>query len=179
MTITDIFAQNFGAVNSGKRFIINQGGTSSSKTYSILQTLIVLAAKRKLIISIVAETIPHLKRGAMRDFYKILQDMNLYSVNYHNRTDNSYRLGRSLIEFFSGDNIEKMKGSRRDILFVNEAYGIKYDIFDQLEVRTSWLVFIDYNPVAEFWAHELMDDFPEDCFYIHCYIWKSNLNLIN
>ena len=166
MTITDVFTKNLEAVNSGKRFIINQGGTSSSKTYSILQLLIVLATKKDLIISIVAETIPHLRRGAMRDFYKILKEMELYGTGKHNKTDNSFRLGGSLIEFFSGDAIEKMKGSRRDVLFCNEANGMSYDVFDQLEVRTSWLVFIDFNPVAEFWAHKLLQEHKEDCVFI-------------
>lgn len=121
-----------------------------------------------LIISIVAETYPHLKRGAMRDFYHILMTEGIYSTHAHNKSDGSYRIGSNLIEFFPGDRAERMKGARRDILFVNEAYGVKYDIFDQLEVRTKWLVFIDYNPVAEFWVHEeLLAHSKHDCEYIH------------
>lgn len=157
------------AVRAKKRFIVHQGGTSSSKTYSILQVILNLCQRRKnLIISIVAETLPHLKRGAMRDFYKILMTEGLYNERYHNRTDGSYRFGTNIIEFFSGDNIEKMKGGRRDILFVNEAYGLKWDIYDQLEVRTNWLVFIDYNPVSEFWVHDKILATPSsDVEFIH------------
>lgn len=155
MKVTKIFTKNLKAITNGKRFIINQGGTSSSKTYSILQLLILICLKKKnLIISIVAETYPHLKRGAMRDFYQILISENLYSPANHNKTDGSYRIGSNLVEFFSGDKAERMKGARRDILFVNEAYGIPYEVFDQLEVRTKWFSIIDFNPVAQFWVHD-------------------------
>jgi len=169
MKVTPIYTRNLEAVSTDKRFVINQGGTSSSKTYSILQNIITLChVWQNLIISIVAETYPHLKRGAMRDFFHILQTERLYSEQNHNRSDNSYRIGSNMIEFFSGDKAERMKGARRDILFVNEAYGITYDIFDQLEIRTKRFVFIDYNPVAEFWVNEeLMAKHPQDCSYIH------------
>jgi phage terminase large subunit len=169
MKVTPIYRKNLEAVAAGKRFVINQGGTSSSKTYSVLQNIISLChIKSNLIISIVAETYPHLKRGAMRDFFHILMNDGIYNESDHNRSDSSYRIGSNLIEFFSGDKAERMKGARRDILFVNEAYGIKYDIFDQLEIRTNWFVLIDFNPVAEFWVHdELMAKNPDECGYIH------------
>jgi len=168
MKVTPIYSRNLEAVARKKRLIINQGGTSSSKTYSILQNIVSLCHLwNNLIVSIVAETYPHLKRGAMRDFFQILNNEHLYSESNHNRSDSSYRIGTNLIEFFSGDKAERMKGARRDILFVNEAYGIPYDVFDQLEIRTKRFVFIDYNPVAEFWVHELMEKHPEDCAYIH------------
>lgn len=104
----------------------------------------------------------------MRDFFHILMTEGLYSEANHNRSDSSYKIGTNMIEFFSGDKAERMKGARRDILFINEAYGIKYDIFDQLEIRTKWVAFIDFNPVAEFWVHdELMKNSLPDCAYIH------------
>ena len=90
----------------------------------------------------------------MRDFYQILMSEGLYHPAHHNKTDGSYRIGSNLIEFFSGDKVERMKGARRDILFVNEAYGIKYEVFDQLEVRTKWFCIIDFNPVSQFWVHD-------------------------
>jgi len=169
MKVTPIYTRNLEAIASRKRFIINQGGTSSSKTYSILQNIISLCHIRdNLIVSIVAETYPHLKRGAMRDFFHILMNEGLYSESNHNRSDNSYRIGSNLIEFFSGDKAERMKGARRDILFVNEAYGISYEIFDQLEIRTKWIVLLDYNPVAEFWVNEeLLNKHSQDCSFIH------------
>jgi phage terminase large subunit len=104
----------------------------------------------------------------MRDFFQILVNEGLYDPSLHNRSENSYRIGTNYVEFFSGDRVEKMKGARRDILFVNEAYALKYDVFDQLEVRTKWLVFIDFNPVAEFWVHdEILAKVPDECEFIH------------
>jgi phage terminase large subunit len=100
----------------------------------------------------------------MRDFYQILNHEGLYHEAHHNKTDGSYRIGNNIIEFFSGDKVERMKGARRDILFVNEAYGIKYDVFDQLEVRTKWFCIIDFNPVSQFWVHdELIKNSKSDC----------------
>ena len=169
MKVTNVFRRNLKAIAQNKRFIINQGGTSSSKTYSILQNIVLICLKRQnLIISIVSETGTHLKRGAMRDFFQILVNEGLYDPSFHNRSENSYRIGTNYVEFFSGDRVEKMKGARRDILFVNEAYALKYDVFDQLEVRTKWLVFIDFNPVAEFWVHdEILAKVPDECEFIH------------
>ena len=169
MKVTNVFRRNLKAIAQNKRFIINQGGTSSSKTYSILQNIVLICLKRQnLVISIVAETGTHLKRGAMRDFFQILVNEGLYDPSFHNRSENSYRIGTNYVEFFSGDRVEKMKGARRNILFVNEAYALKYDVFDQLEVRTKWLVFIDFNPVAEFWVHdEILAKVPDECEFIH------------
>jgi len=169
MKVTEIFTRNLKAAASNKRFIINQGGTSSSKTYSILQTIILICLKRdNLIVSIVAETYPHMKRGVIRDFYHILMTEGLYTASAHNKTDNTYHIGTNTIEFFPGNKVESMKGARRDILFVNEAYGVEWDVFDQLEVRTKWLVFIDYNPVSEFWVHEhLLNSVDNSVSYIH------------
>lgn len=56
------------------------------------------------------------------------------------------------MEFFSVDQPEKVRGARRDRLFINEANNVSFDAFEQLEVRTKDFVFIDYNPVSEFWA---------------------------
>lgn len=136
------------------RIIVQQGGTSSGKTYSTLQLLYLLAVKHQgIIISVVSESLPHLKRGAMRDFFNILNEDNLYSMSNHNRSDNIYHIGKSKIEFFSADNKDKMRGSRRDILYINECNNVDYDSFVQLEVRTRKRVYLDFNPVCEFWAH--------------------------
>ena len=97
------------------RFIINQGGTSSGKTYSTLQFLILWALKSKKhrLVSVVAESIPHLKRGAYRDFLKILMESGLYKEDNHNKTDFTYQLGSFHFEFFSADNDAKLRGARR------------------------------------------------------------------
>jgi phage terminase large subunit len=154
MNVTSVFGRNISAFNNGKRYIINQGGTSSSKTYSILQLLILIALKKdNLLISIVSESLPHLKRGAMRDFQNILLSMNLYNESMHNKSNNEFIIGNSKIEFFSADASSKLRGARRDILYINEANNIDKNSFDELSIRTKQSTFIDYNPVSEFWVH--------------------------
>lgn len=142
--------------NHKNRIQVLQGGTSSSKTYSLLQYLICLAqnSTRSLTISVVSETLPHCKRGVIRDFFKIIGDS--YDQSKHNKTENSYRIGRSVIEFFSADQPSKVRGPRRDILFINEANAITEETFTQLEIRTNRKIFLDFNPIGEFWGHELV-----------------------
>lgn len=152
MNYTNVFRQN---IQSKQRIIVNQGGTSSSKTWSILQILYLLAIKYDgILISVVAETMPHLKRGAMRDFFKMLEDENNYNENEHNKSDFSYQIKKSKIEFFSADNGAKVRGARRDYLFINECNNISYETFEQLEIRTKERIFLDFNPVCKFWAHD-------------------------
>lgn len=138
------------------RIQILQGGSSSSKTWSCLQYLLYLAinVKGPLVISVVSETLPHLRKGAERDFYRILGDA--YDEVRHNKTERIYRIGNNLIEFFSADQPSKVRGPRRDILFLNEANAVSKETFDQLEIRTRAKVFLDFNPTSEFWAHELV-----------------------
>ena len=138
-----------------KRVRICQGGTSASKTYSIVFLLIRLANldKRITLTSIVSESFPHLKRGAMRDFLIIMKDLGIFIDNQWNKTDCIYTFETgSQIEFFSVDQSDKVRGARRDRLFINEANNVSFDAFEQLEVRTKEFIFIDYNPVSEFWA---------------------------
>lgn len=101
-----------------------------------------------------AESLPHLKRGAMRDFLNIMRTHRYYDENAHNKTDYLYRFGNGYIEFFGGDDPSKLRGPRRDILFMNEANNMPHTTFDQLEVRTrdEWIV--DFNPTSSFWVHE-------------------------
>ena len=155
MKLTSVFDKVAKAHIEGNRIIAQQGGSSSSKTYSTLQLLILIAAKHpNLLISVVAESLPHLKRGAMRDFQNILLDEGIYAEKNHNRTDNTFIIGKSKIEFFSADSPDKLRGGRRDYLFINECNNLRYEAFNQLEIRTKQRVFLDYNPVAEFWVHE-------------------------
>lgn len=153
MKLTTAFAR-IAELNTRVRVI--QGGTSASKTYSILQLLIILAqtSKEPLLISIVSESLPHLKRGAMRDFFAILMGEGIYQESAHNKTDSTYRIGKCLIEFFSVDQPDKVRGARRDILFINEANNISLEAYNQLEVRTRSRIYIDYNPTNEFWVHD-------------------------
>ncbi|PWB24651.1 PBSX family phage terminase large subunit [Flavobacterium sp. HTF] len=130
-----------------------QGGTSAGKTYSILHYLILYALKRNVLISVVAESMPVLKRGAYKDFQDIIIKMGLYDEKFHNKTDRTYQLNDSTFEFFSADDSTKLRGSRRDILFVNEANNISFEAFQELNIRTKKFTFLDYNPTAPFYAH--------------------------
>lgn len=132
------------------------GGTSASKTISILIWLIDYAQTTEgELISVVSESFPHLKRGAMRDFLNIMQSQEYFKDDNWNKTDYTYIFETgSKIEFFSADQPGKVRGPRRDVLFVNEANNIPYEAYDQLEVRTKKIVWLDWNPTNEYWFYE-------------------------
>lgn len=135
------------------------GGTSASKTISILLILIDKAtvyANRgdSLLISVVSESLPHLKRGVMRDFLNIMESHGYYKEANWNRTDFTYFFAPNVkMEFFGVDSPDKVRGPRRDILFMNEANNCPWHSFDQLEVRTKDEIWLDWNPTNEFWFY--------------------------
>jgi phage terminase large subunit len=138
-----------------------QGGTSAGKTFSVLPVLIDIATKTKLTeISVVAESIPHLKRGAMKDFKKIMVETGRFVDSRWNATDFKYTFANgSQIEFFSADNDSKLRGARRDYLYMNEANNMTFHAYTELASRTKKGVYLDWNPVNEFWFHtDLKDD---------------------
>jgi len=147
-----------------KRIKIIQGGTSAGKTYGILPILIDRAAKSKLEISVVSESIPHLRRGALKDFIKIMQDTNRWIAPHFNKSLLKYTFHNgSYIEFFSADQPDRLRGARRDVLYINEANNINFEAYQQLSIRTKDYIYLDYNPTHEFWAHtELMQDDDSD-----------------
>ena len=131
-----------------------QGGTSASKTFSILCVLIKQACRKKTEISIVGETVPHLRRGAIRDFIKIMIAKGIFVPARWNKTLLTYQFAnRSTIEFFSADQEARLRGARRQVLFINEANNIDFESYYQLAIRTSEAIYIDFNPTHEFWAH--------------------------
>lgn len=139
-----------------KRIKAVQGGTSASKTISILLILIALAQSDKTptLTSVVSESLPHLKRGAMRDFLNILRIHNYYDDSKWNRSNFIYTFETgSQIEFFSADQPDKLRGARRERLYLNECNNVHFDAFEQLEVRTKQNVWLDWNPSAEFWFY--------------------------
>lgn len=143
-------------MNLSKRLRCVQGGTSASKTVSIVLYLIHRAQSDKstTLTSIVSESFPHLKRGVMRDFLLIMQEHGYFKDDSWNKTDYTYTFETgSKIEFFSADQPDKVRGPRRDRLFINEANNIPYETFDQLEVRTKEFIFLDWNPTNEFWFY--------------------------
>lgn len=129
------------------------GGTSASKTISILLILIDYAHTHdNELISVVSESFPHLKRGAIRDFLNIMQAHRYFKDDRWNKTDFTYTFETgSKLEFFSADQPDKVRGPRREVLFVNEANNIPYETYNQLEVRTNKIIWLDWNPVQEFW----------------------------
>lgn len=144
-----------------KRKKIIQGGTSAGKTFGILPILIDKAAKTpRLEISVVSETIPHLRRGAIKDFLKIMDWTGRYIDANWNRTLLTYKFANgSYIEFFSAEQESKLRGARRHILYINEANNISFESYHQLAIRTSEEIWLDFNPTNEFWAHtELLRD---------------------
>ena len=152
-------------LNLKKRIKIIQGGTSAGKTYGILPILIDKASKKGgLEISVVSESIPHLRRGALKDFIKIMQETNRWIAPNYNKSFLKYTFANgSYIEFFSVEQPDKLRGARRNILYVNEANNIPFEAYNQLSIRTSDEVYLDYNPTHEFYAHtELIPDADSD-----------------
>ncbi|HEC30484.1 MAG TPA: hypothetical protein ENI66_00525, partial [Candidatus Yonathbacteria bacterium] len=145
------------------------GGTSASKTISILLYLIARSQsdKEKKLTSVISESTPHLKRGAIRDFKNIMQVHHYWKNNLWNATDFIYTFETgSQIEFFSADQSDKLRGGRRDRAFLNEANNLTLDTFDQIEVRTKEFIFLDWNPTSEFWFYTEIFNKREDVDFI-------------
>ncbi len=155
MHATGVFSMLLDAyLDPGVNVILLRGGTRSSKTFSSMQLLNLLAAKAKkrTLISVVSESMPHLKKGAMRDFENMLTDDGVYDHSKWNATDKLYRYDKGTLEFFSADQPGKVHGPARDILYINECINIPYETARQLFIRTSGKKICDYNPAFEFWA---------------------------
>jgi len=154
MRTTKVFNSIAKAFHDGKRGILLEGGTYSSKTYSALQFLISVAQEtpRAIDINIVSESIPHLKGGCIRDWFKILHE-TADTSSFYNKSDHIYQRFKGLVSFLSADN-EKALGMRRDILFINEGDTLSWETARELISRTEVFVIIDWNPRSEFWAHE-------------------------
>lgn len=143
--------------NPNVRYIVNQGGTGSGKTYCIMQRLVALSMERAgIIITVAGQDLPNLKVGAIRDTLHIIGSNSYLSGWFeHNKSDNTFTGSNgSLIEFKSYADEQDAKSGKRDYLFVNEANGMQFSVFWQLQIRTRNQVFIDYNPSARFWVHD-------------------------
>jgi len=139
-----------------KRKKVIQGGTSAGKTFGIIPILIDRCIRYPLTeTSVVSESIPHLRRGAMKDFLKIMVSTNRFRDNQWNRSALKYTFTNgSYIEFFSVEQPDKLRGARRNVLYVNEANNVPFEAYNQLSIRTSGDIWIDFNPTANFWAHK-------------------------
>lgn len=158
---TPVFYANQKAYEAGYPIICNEGGSRSSKSYSVVQLLIIIAlTKPNTRISCVSHSLPHIKRGVYRDFKMIMEQWNLWDEKEFRYTDFIYTFKNgSYIELFGLEDPDKAKGPARDILFVNEANLISKPLFDQLLIRTTGQVFLDWNP-ADFvsWVYDVADD---------------------
>lgn len=160
------------------RYVFNEGGTRSTKTYSSNQVAYRIAGSSltPVIFSIVSETMPHLRKGAMRDYFSFLKKNNLYFEKDHNKSDNIYQVNKSIVEFFSVDTPGKVHGPERDYLFVNELQYIDYDTFFHLAQRTRKQIFADWNPVSEFWVYDQYINNPQykdDITIIHSTMYDN------
>ena len=155
---TIVFQKNYDALNNTKRFIINQGSSRSSKTWSLCQLLIIYAITTpKKTISIVRKTFPTLRATVMRDFFEVMKSLDLYNRSNHNKTENIYQFSNgTIIEFFSTDDEQKLRGRKRDLCWANEANELTSDDFLQLNMRTTGKFIVDYNPSdADCWIYDL------------------------
>jgi len=157
---TPVFQRNAHAYNSACAIICNEGGSRSGKTYSLMQLLIGIALNEPFKrISVVSHSLPHIKRGAMRDFRVIMDSLDMWDDNNWSATNFIYTFRNgSYIELFGLEDESKARGPGRDILFVNEANLINKTLFDQLAMRTTGKIFADWNP-ADFnsWVYDLAD----------------------
>jgi phage terminase large subunit len=162
-----------------KRVRIIQGGTSAAKTYGILSVLIARAsAIHGLEVSVVAESIPHLRRGALKDFIKLMKWMNKWHENQFNKSLLTYQfLNGSSFEFFSADDSSKLRGARRDVLYINECNNVTFESYNELAIRTKKAIYLDFNPANEFWVHTELKDEQDSDFLILTY--KDNEALDN
>ena len=141
-----------------KRIKVIPGGSSAGKTFAILPILVDKAIKQPdLTISIVSESMPHLRRGAMRDFLNIMKWTNRYKKENWNITNSTYKFTNgSYIEFFSVEDESRQRGARRNILYINECNNINYEAYNQLAMRTDGDIYMDYNPSHRFWTEEVL-----------------------
>jgi len=168
-----LFSLNYAALSSGKRYIVNEGGSRSGKSYSIMQLLCMICINERKTITVVSHSLPHLKRGSLRDFDNIIRAFGWYRDEWHNKTDNIYHFPNgSYIEFFGLEDADKARGAGRNILFINEANLISKQLFDQLDIRTTEKVILDLNP-SDFdsYCYELADG--ENAIKIHS-TYKDN-----
>jgi len=163
---------------SNKRICVLQGGTRSGKTYSILLALIEFAYKNKgknLYITIARKTFPALRGTAMRDFFEILKKENLYDERNHNKSSALYYLYGNVIEFISVDQPQRVRGRKRDVLFMNECNEFGFEEYTQLALRTTYKIIIDFNPSDEYhWLYSQIIDANRDDVDFHISTYKDN-----
>lgn len=159
---TIVFEKNYDALyNHEARFIINEGGSRSSKTYSLCQLLMVYCLQNpQKVVSIIRKTFPALRATAMRDFLEVLKEAGIYEKTSHNMSEHIYTFPNgSIVEFFSVDDEQKIRGRKRHVAWCNESNELFLDDFTQLNMRTEQKLIFDYNPSdSNSWLYELPKD---------------------
>jgi phage terminase large subunit len=171
ITGTPVLEKNLQATS---RIIVNQGGTRSSKTYSIAQKYIIrLLQETGKVLTIMRKTSPSLRASVLRDFFCILNELGLYSDENYNKSTGEYFINGNLVEFISLDQPQKKRGTKRNYAWLNEANEFTYEDFFQIEIRTTEEITLDYNPSDEFsWIYEKVIP-RSDCTFIQS-TYKDN-----
>ena len=175
-----VFDEITDAWRKGKHHIYLEGGTSASKTYSAMQFLVITLShyKTKLLASVISESMPHLKRGAIRDFLEIMGSELIDSC--WNKTDFIYTWPETKcqLEFISADQPVKMKGGRREIAFFNEVNNIARDSYREADMRTSMFTICDWNPVGEFWFHDEKLGEEKGCVFVEAISYTDVIDIV-
>ena len=154
-------------LKANTRIVVNQGGTRSSKTYSLAQQIVLRALQSTgKIYTICRKTLPSLKGTSYRDFLEILESLNLYDPNKHNKSELTYKLNNNLIEFISIDMSQKIRGRKRNVLWLNEANEFTQEDWIQLSLRTTENIYLDFNPSDPYsWIYDNVIS-RDDCTFI-------------
>ena len=156
------------AQNSDARIQVHQGGSRSGKTYSIIQHIVEFCYHNEgagAVITICRKTYPALRASVMRDFFEILEREELYLPSQHNKSQGTYMLFGNLVEFISVDQPQKVRGRKRDLLFINEANELNIEDWRQLLLRTTGRIIVDFNPSDEFhWLYDVIERDDADFF---------------
>ena len=158
---TPVLTWNKEALDAGYRYIINQGGSRSSKTYSICQLIVLYCLQNPgKVVNIVRRTYGALNGTVMRDFFEVMKELGIYERSRHNKSEHIYKFSNGTeLEYFSVDKEQKLRGRKRDLLFCNEANELSHEEFNQLMLRTTGSVIIDFNPSdTEHWIYDLLKD---------------------
>lgn len=166
-------------LDSKSKIVVEQGGTRSGKTFNILLYIIFHYCQTNTgkTITICRKTFPAVRSSVMRDFIEILKQHNKYDETNHNKSNSEYTLNNNLIEFISVDQPQKIRGRKREFLFINEANELDYEDWQQLIFRTTEKVVLDYNPSDEYhWIYDKVLNRDDVEFYKTTYLDNPFLN---
>lgn len=167
LLLSNVWERNVKAyLDPNIRYIINKGGTRSTKTFSVLQLLTEITRKHEQQTDVVGQTTLHLRGGVLNDMPKICKQFGFEFDNFFQKSHKIFKRGKGIMNFLSFDKLGKAHGGARDNLFLNEANHIAEAIVEQLMMRTRKKIFIDYNPTGKFWVEKIIKREPEKCAII-------------